>query len=80
MIERIKDKQPLMNPHRRHLYQFLVNEKEITHWKVATIYGFIQLTISVLMIKLRQTSCSTILVTYGCLMILFIFANNKIKK
>ena len=70
----------LMKPNRRHLYQFLVNEKKVDHWEIATIYGFIQITISILMIKLKQTSFSTVFVTYLCLMMLFIVANNQIKK
>jgi len=61
----------LMKPNRRHLYQFLVNEKKVTHWKVATTYGFIQIIISILMIKLKQTLFSTIFLTYLCLMMLF---------
>ena len=61
----------LMKPNRRHLYQFLVNEKKVNHWEVATTYGFIQIIISILMIKLKQTLFSTIFLTYLCLMMLF---------
>lgn len=79
MIERLKDKQPLMKPHRRHLYQILVNEKKIAHWKVTNIYGFVQLVISIIMITLRQTSFLTINIVLICLMVLFIFVSNKVK-
>jgi Fuc2NAc and GlcNAc transferase len=79
MAERIKDKQSLISPHRRHLYQVLVNEREIAHWKVTTIYGFAQILISVLMIKISQTSFLTIFATLVCLMMLFVLINNKIK-
>jgi Fuc2NAc and GlcNAc transferase len=53
MIVRIMDGERLSQPHRRHLYQLLANEYEVTHWKVSVGYGFTQLLIgiSILLIK-----------------------------
>jgi Fuc2NAc and GlcNAc transferase len=53
MVIRIRDKERLTQPHRRHIYQLLANEYQMPHWKVSAIYGFVQLIIgiSVLMIK-----------------------------
>ena len=45
MVIRIKDRENLLNPHRRHLYQLLANEKGIAHWKVSVGYGLIQLIV-----------------------------------
>ena len=53
MIARIKNGENLTRPHRRHLYQLLANEGNISHWKVAVGYGLVQLVVgmSVLIVK-----------------------------
>lgn len=38
----------LMRAHRSHLYQYLSNELRFPHWKVSTIYAFIQLIFGIL--------------------------------
>jgi Fuc2NAc and GlcNAc transferase len=45
MIIRLRDREDLSRPHRRHLYQLLANEIGIDHWKVTVIYGVAQLAI-----------------------------------
>ncbi len=44
-IERILRNEKLMTAHRRHLYQVLVNEHKISHWKISVSYGLIQLLV-----------------------------------
>jgi Fuc2NAc and GlcNAc transferase len=45
MVVRIKDKEHLFEPHRRHVNQLLANEGGIAHWKVSCGYGLLQLFI-----------------------------------
>lgn len=45
MAERIWRGESLMQPHRRHLYQFLANELGVAHWKVSAGYGLVQLVV-----------------------------------
>ncbi|HDP26191.1 MAG TPA: glycosyltransferase family 4 protein [Deltaproteobacteria bacterium] len=45
MYLRVRDGERLSKPHRRHLYQLLVNEMGIQHWKVSLGYGVCQLCI-----------------------------------
>jgi Fuc2NAc and GlcNAc transferase len=45
MVVRIKNKDSLIEPHRKHIYQVLVNEAGIGHWKVSLGYGMMQLII-----------------------------------
>ena len=45
MLYRIKQKEDIFIPHRKHLYQLLVNEYKISQLKVAVIYIFLQLII-----------------------------------
>ena len=46
MAERIWRKESLLQPHRRHLYQFLANEHGIAHWKISVAYGLIQFAVA----------------------------------
>jgi len=43
---RLHDHENLSQPHRRHLYQLMANELGTAHWKISSIYGLAQLTIS----------------------------------
>ncbi len=50
VIHRIILGEKISQPHRKHLYQLLVNEKKINHMKVAGLYGIIQLIVNVLLV------------------------------
>jgi Fuc2NAc and GlcNAc transferase len=45
MAVRLKRRESLLQSHRRHLYQLLVNEFGIAHWKISLVYGAVQLAI-----------------------------------
>ena len=51
---RIKNKDKLSIPHRKHLYQLLANELEISHGKVSLIYTLIQIILGVSVLLVRQ--------------------------
>ena len=53
MAVRIKDRENLLRPYRKHIYQLLANEKGIPHWKVSVGYGLLQAAVglSVLWVK-----------------------------
>jgi Fuc2NAc and GlcNAc transferase len=74
MLVRIKAGESLSRPHRRHLYQILVNEYEIPHWKVSMGFGLFQLVIgsSILAIKdIGAMSVLSLLIFCGCIFIAF---------
>lgn len=48
MLERLWRGESLLQPHRRHLYQFMANEMGIAHWKVSIAYGLIQVVVALL--------------------------------
>ena len=52
MAVRLHDHENLARAHRRHLYQLLVNEIGITHWKVTMIYGVFQLTVGMVVLMI----------------------------
>lgn len=45
MAARLKNREDLTRSHRRHLYQLLVNELGIAHWKISSAYAVAQLVI-----------------------------------
>jgi Fuc2NAc and GlcNAc transferase len=45
MVVRLQDHENLTQSHRRHLYQLLVNELGIAHWKISAVYGIVQLAV-----------------------------------
>ena len=50
VVERVWRGESLLAPHRRHLYQFLANERGIAHWKVSVVYGVIQTFVALLVV------------------------------
>jgi len=45
MVVRIRDKDALVKPHRKHIYQLLANECGVGHWKISLGYGMLQMLI-----------------------------------
>ncbi|MCL2670354.1 MAG: hypothetical protein FWE89_06680, partial [Syntrophaceae bacterium] len=50
MAIRLRDRENLLKPHRRHLYQLLVNQLGIAHWKITVLYGVVQLLVGTAML------------------------------
>ena len=50
VVERLWRRESLLAPHRRHLYQFMANERGIAHWKVSTGYGLIQILVALMVV------------------------------
>jgi Fuc2NAc and GlcNAc transferase len=50
VVERLWRGESLLAPHRRHLYQFMANERGIAHWKVSAAYGLIQVLVALLVV------------------------------
>ena len=47
MIVRLRAGENLTQPHRRHIYQLLANERQIPHWRITAGYGLFQLLVGV---------------------------------
>ena len=65
MLIRLKDKESLWQPHRRHLYQILSNEYGLAHWKVTLGYAVVQFIISASVLGLKSTGLTAVLVLIG---------------
>lgn len=77
MVERLVDRQSLFRPHRRHLYQVLVNEGGLPHWQVAAGYGFVQVVVGVLVPSLVGPPVGLVLFLF---FVLFALGNYRIKQ
>ncbi|MDZ7664905.1 MAG: UDP-N-acetylmuramyl pentapeptide phosphotransferase [Desulfotignum sp.] len=77
---RIWDKDSLVEPHRKHIYQVLVNEAGIEHWKVALGYGLAQLVIGCLAIWLQPKGAGCLFVMYGVSALMFTGVSMIIRK
>ncbi|MBN2538533.1 MAG: glycosyltransferase family 4 protein [Deltaproteobacteria bacterium] len=58
---RLKSRDDLVIPHRRHLYQILANEWGISHWKISTGYGLFQLVVGSSVLILRPFGAISVL-------------------
>jgi len=63
---------PIMVPHRRHLYQVLVNELGLPHWKVSAGYGIFQVLIGITAIVLQYIGMTALITGMAVWGLLFI--------
>lgn len=69
IMVRLKDGEHLTKAHRRHLYQILANECDISHWKISAGYGLFQLIIGISILLVKNMGLIVVvsaLVFYGC--------------
>ena len=79
MAVRIKKGEDLTQPHRRHLYQLLANEKKIVHWKISVGYGVIQFAIGITAILIRPFGVAFLLLLMGLYFLGFCLVSFRIR-
>ena len=75
MIIRIRAGQNLLKPHRRHLYQIMVNQCGYAHWRVSLGYAAAQFVIIVILIAIRAEGFLPVLFFLCTAFICFHIAN-----
>ncbi len=80
MTVRLQDRENLTQSHRRHLYQLLVNELGIVHWKISAVYGAAQLAVGVGILIAYQYGVRTVLIVLTICFIGFILLTDHIRK
>ncbi len=80
MCARIDHGESLIKPHRKHLYQLLVNEMKIEHWKVSVAYGFIQAIISFAIIIVPKKEFWQLLILYLICILILLPVSSLIQK
>jgi Fuc2NAc and GlcNAc transferase len=68
MTIRVRKRENLLAAHRKHLYQLLVNEMRMEHWKVAASYAALQAIVSGLVLWARSSGIAPV-----TLLLLFFF-------
>lgn len=80
MVIRIKDGENLSEPHRRHLYQLLVNEYRIPHWHVSLGYGLFQLLVGLSVLFLKNKGLYAISLTLTLYFFSFLVFSHILRK
>lgn len=80
VVERLWRGESILAPHRRHLYQFLANERGIAHWKVSVSYGVIQLLVALLVVSVAEYGFWAVFVIDAALLLLWAFTHYALKR
>lgn len=68
---RLKQGDSLVVPHRKHIYQLLVNELKIPHWKVSVLYSLLQILVCCSLLVAVTKGVGFILLTYLFYLMIF---------
>jgi hypothetical protein len=79
-IVRLKDGEKLWMPHRRHLYQLLVNEYQLPHWQVSVGYGGAQLIVGISILIISTSGLIAVLASLGFYFLVFSLLANTLRK
>jgi Fuc2NAc and GlcNAc transferase len=80
MVVRLRERETLTRSHRRHLYQLLVNEFGIVHWKITAAYAAAQLAIGVGALIAYSCGVRTVLIFLVVCSIGFVLLTVHIRK
>jgi Fuc2NAc and GlcNAc transferase len=80
VVERLWRGESLLAPHRRHLYQFLANERGIAHWKVSVSYGVIQLLVAFLVVSVAEYGFWAVFGIDAVLLLVWAFTHYAFKR
>ena len=80
VVERLWRGESLLAPHRRHMYQFLANERGIAHWKVSVSYGAIQLLVALLVVSVAEHGFWAVFGVDTALLLVWAFTHYAIKR
>ncbi|MCP4023587.1 MAG: glycosyltransferase family 4 protein [Desulfobacteraceae bacterium] len=77
---RLRLKESLAKPHRRHIYQIMVNEMGFEHWKVSVLYGAVQAMICCIVIFIKSKGVMALFSCYAMLGLVFILLSLGIRR
>ncbi len=80
MAVRLSKKENLTKPHRRHIYQILVNELKIPHWKISLAYGVVQIMVCLTLIMAKSNSSMFVFLAYMGFGLIFVGISTKVRK
>lgn len=77
---RIKDGDNILVSHRRHLYQLLANERAMAHWKIALLYGAVQVVAGITAIRVSKIGVWAVFLLLGSLFAVFFMVSQRLRK
>ena len=80
MYARVRAGENLTKAHRSHLYQLLVNDCGIAHWKVATAYGLLQLLVGTAALALYSIGLNMVMLLLVTSFLIFSVVSYKVRK
>lgn len=81
IVYRLRKKENIFKAHRQHLYQYLSNELKRSHLVVATMYGFIQLLVNVVVIySIQDRQYILAIIASGLFVLSYIFVREGVIK
>jgi Fuc2NAc and GlcNAc transferase len=80
MIVRLRKGENLSQPHRRHIYQLLANERQIPHRRVSAGYGCFQLLVGISVLISKAYGVIVLLIVLAIWFVLFIIGGHYIRK
>lgn len=82
IVERLLAKENIFHPHRKHLYQLLVNEYKLSHLLVASIYFSIQALINITWLLNYEKDLSSIILIsiFGIFSIIYLLTKKILNK
>lgn len=80
IIERLKLKENIFEAHRRHLYQLFVNEKNVSHLAVSSVYSAAQLVINIIVLYANLPEVIIFAVILVPSIILYLYVKLSVKK
>jgi len=80
MIIRLRAGENLTQPHRRHIYQLLANERQIPHWRISAGYGLFQLLVGISVLISKTFGVVAVLIVLASWLILFMIAGYHVRR
>ena len=82
IVERLLAKENIFHPHRKHLYQLLVNEYKLSHLLVASIYFSIQALINITWLLNYEKDLSSIILIsiFGIFSVIYLLTKKIVNK
>lgn len=79
MLVRLREGQDLMQPHRKHFYQLLANEKEVPHWKVSITYGCFQTLVGISTLVANPYGIGAVLIILSLYFVVFTLVSSHFR-
>jgi Fuc2NAc and GlcNAc transferase len=80
MLQRLRQGDSFFQAHRKHLYQVLVNELGVAHWKVSVGYGVVQVGVFGVVLWLQQFGLLAVIGGLSGLAVIWFVVDGRVKR